>query len=452
MSTDLMTRLSNYLASGTGIYLNLGNKVITASVHHNHMFPTEIHLRLRTPVVVTSLQEFYRQARLSLTVWDGTCYLGDLTDQEILAHTYYYYPKDHLVYLQKVDPWLEKLTLAHLQEVGPRIEELSLAYMFAVPLETWTKEVRPRHERIKAGTLDCSIFKRISPGTEFFFSEPGYPAVTLTLEKFTSPCGAWSDLHYVVTHDQPCGVPVNPAKNRFEHLSHLRNWYRKHVMQVTRKLEGDPMYSVYFATGSHRGLTLGQYLDSKDEKLFLTADKDGKDLFPVGSERFKDWHSTNVKYIEKHILPSSTSDASTPQNVMAPKHLMDYLLANRSFADLVPEIKTAMLRIALADRHLAGFPPGYNESCQAFIAGYDPPASNSSATNSSATNSSSNSSSSNSSSSSSSPATTATATAIVDPHTEQITKLQTIIDEQQAYIKHLEEKAKVMRAMIECVM
>jgi hypothetical protein len=358
-----------------------------------------------------------------------------------------------------------------MADVGPKGEKMTLAYMFAVPLETWTKDVRPRHERIKAGTLDCSIFKRISPGTEFFFSEPGYPAVTLTLEKFTSPCGSWSELHYVVTHDQPCGIPVNPAKNRYEHLSHLRNWYRKHVMQVVRPLRGDPMYSVYFATGSHRGLTLGQYLDSKDEKLFLTANKDGKDLFPVGSERFKDWHSTNVMYIEKHIL--SPSDPRTPQNVMAPKHLMDYWLANRSFVDLVPEAKVGMLRIALADRNASGLPPGYSESCQAFIDAYNPPASNSSCSSSSNSstnsNSSSSSSSSNSSSSSSSavtqscsavtqtssepPVTVAITQNSPEPSvTEQITKLQTIIEEQQGYIKHLEEKNRVMRAMIECVM
>jgi len=426
MSTDLMNRLSDYLTSGTGIYLDLGNKVITASVHYNHMFPTEIHLRLRTPVVVTSLQEFYRQARLSLTVWDGTCTLGDLTDQEILARTYYYYHQNEIAYMA---------------DVGPKGETLKLAYMFAVPLETWTKDVRPRHERIKAGTLDCSIFKRISPGTEFFFSEPGFPAVTLTLEKFTSPCGSWSELHYVVTHDQPCGVPVNPAKNRFEHLSHLRNWYRKHVM-LGSPLEGEPMYSVYFATGSHRGLTLGQYLDSKDEKLFLTADKDGKDLFPVGSERFKDWHSTNVKYIYTHH-PISPSDARTPQNVMAPKHLMDYWLANRSFVDLVPEAKVGMLRIALANRNASGFPPGYSESCQAFIDAYNPVTE---VTSASSSNSSTNSNSSSSTSSSSN------SSSAVVPHAEQITKLQTIIEEQQAYIKHLEEKNRVMRAMIGCVM
>jgi hypothetical protein len=197
------------------------------------------------------------------------------------------------------------------------------------------------------------------------------------------------------------------------------------------------MYSVYFATGSHRGLTLGQYLDSKDEKLFLTADKDGKDLFPVGSERFKDWHSTNVMYIEKHIL--SPSDPRTPQNVMAPKHLMDYWLANRSFVDLVPEAKVGMLRIALADRNASGLPPGYSESCQAFIDAYN------AVTEVASTSSSNRSSSSNSS------ATNSSISAVV-PHAEQITKLQTIIEEQQGYIKHLEEKNRVMRAMIECVM
>jgi len=127
--------------------------------------------------------------------------------------------------------------------------------------------------------------------------EPGFPAVTLTLEK---------DNHYrhcvredwdytvqlVASEHQPAGIDC-PGR-RFDHPEHLKNWYRKHVMKHRSWTNGSyedlpihPLYCTYFTSGSHRGLTLGQYLDSNDEKLFLTASKDGKDIFPAGSEHFK---------------------------------------------------------------------------------------------------------------------------------------------------------------------
>ena len=276
MSANLITQLSERLSSGSGIYLDLGGKLITASVYFQ---PFEIHVRLPTPVVVTTIQEFYHVARRSVTVWDRVTPLGELTDQELLNHTYYRYQ----IYEREPSP-------------GGYVSRYhTLNQILSVPLPDWLKQ-RQRHEVAKS-TLLADIFGRISQGTEFLYMEPGFPALTLTLEKDNHyRCHVSEEWDYevqlVASEHQPAGIDC-PGR-RFDHPQHLKNWYRKHVTKrrasTNSSSEGPsihPLYCTYFTSGSHRGLTLGQYLDSKDEKLFQTADKDGKEIFPVGSEHFK---------------------------------------------------------------------------------------------------------------------------------------------------------------------
>jgi len=268
MSADLITLLSERLTQGSGIYLDIGGKMITASVYFN---PFEIHVRLPTPVVVTTFQEFYRLARSSVTVWDSVTPLGELTDQELLNYIYY----RHQVYEREPSPG------------GYIGRHHTLTHILSVPVSDWLRQ-RQRHEKAK-NPLFQDIFKRISQGTEVLYMEPGFPAVTLTLEK---------DNHYrnyaredwdhivqlVASEHQPAGIDC--SGRRFDHPEHLKNWYRKHVTKRNPS-HIHPLYCTYFTSGSHRGLTLGQYLDSKKEGLFLTASKDGKEIFPAGSEHFK---------------------------------------------------------------------------------------------------------------------------------------------------------------------
>jgi hypothetical protein len=270
MSADLITQLSERLTQGSGIYLDIGGKMITASVYFS---PFEIHVRLPTPVVVTTLQEFYRLARSSVTVWDSVTPLGELTDQELLNHIYY----RHQVYEREPSPG------------GYVGHHHTLAHILSVPVSDWLRQ-RDRHEKAK-NPLFQDIFKRISQGTEVLYMEPGFPALTLTLEKdniyrnYVRP--DWDHIvQLVASKHQPAGIDC--SGRRFDHPEHLKNWYRKHVKRsYNHYLPVHPLYCTYFTSGSHRGLTLGQYLDSKKEGLFLTASKDGKAIFPVGSEHFK---------------------------------------------------------------------------------------------------------------------------------------------------------------------
>jgi hypothetical protein len=242
--------------------------MITASVYFS---PFEIHVRLPTPIVVTTLQEFYRLARHSVTVWDRVTSLGELTDQELLSHIYYRYQ----VYEREPSP-------------GSYVSRYyTLNQILSVPLPDWLRQ-RDRHEKAK-NPLFQDIFKRISQGTEVLYMEPGFPALTLTLEKdniyrnYARP--DWDHIvQLVASEHQPAGIDC--SRRRFDHPEHLKNWYRKHVTKRTPS-HIHPLYCTYFTEGSHRGLTLGQFLDSKDEKLFLTAEKDGKWIFPAGSEHFK---------------------------------------------------------------------------------------------------------------------------------------------------------------------
>jgi hypothetical protein len=270
MSADLITQLSERLTQGSGIYLDIGGKMITASVYFS---PFEIHVRLPTPVVVTTLQEFYRLARHSVTVWDRVTSLGELTDQELLNHIYY----RHQVYEREPSPG------------GYVGHHHTLAHILSVPVSDWLRQ-RDRHEKAK-NPLFQDIFKRISQGTEVLYMEPGFPALTLTLEKdniyrnYARP--DWDHIvQLVASKHQPAGIDC--SGRRFDHPEHLKNWYRKHVKRsYNHYLPVHPLYCTYFTSGSHRGLTLGQYLDSKKEGLFLTASKDGKEIFPAGSEHFK---------------------------------------------------------------------------------------------------------------------------------------------------------------------
>jgi hypothetical protein len=194
-----------------------------------------------------------------------------MSDLELLNHIYY----RHQVYEREPSP-------------GGYVGRYhTLNHILSVPVSDWLKQ-RQRHEKAKS-PLFQDIFKRISQGTEVLYMEPGFPALTLTLEK---------DNHYrhharedwdhivqlVASEHQPAGIDC--SGRRFDHPEHLKNWYRKHVTKRTPS-HIHPLYCTYFTEGSHRGLTLGQFLDSKDEKLFLTAEKDGKWIFPAGSEHFK---------------------------------------------------------------------------------------------------------------------------------------------------------------------
>jgi hypothetical protein len=294
MSTDLITQLSERLTQGSGIYLDLGGKLITASVYFQ---PFEIHVRLPTPVVVTTIQEFYHVARRSVTVWDRVTPLGELTDQELLNHTYYRYQ----IYEREPSP-------------GGYVSRYhTLNQILSVPLPDWLKQ-RQRHEVAKS-PLFQDIFKRISQGTEVLYMEPGFPALTLTLEK---------DNHYrhharedwdhivqlVASEHQPAGIDCHG--HRFDHPEHLKNWYRKHVTKCTPS-HIHPLYCTYFTSGSHRGLTLGQYLDSKKEGLFLTASKDGKEIFPAGSEHFKAF-APAVATVATVATPVTASNSSASSN------------------------------------------------------------------------------------------------------------------------------------------
>ena len=290
MSANLITQLSERLTQGSGIYLDIGGKVITASVYFQ---PFEIHVRLPTPVVATTIQEFYHVARRSVTVWDRVTPLGELTDQELLNHIYY----RHQVYERDPSP-------------GGYVGRYhTLNHILSVSVPDWLKQ-RQRHEKAKS-PLFQDIFKRISQGTEVLYMEPGFPALTLTLEK---------DNHYrhharedwdhivqlVASEHQPAGIDCHG--HRFDHPEHLKNWYRKHVTKCTPS-HIHPLYCTYFTSGSHRGLTLGQYLDSKKEGLFLTASKDGKEIFPVGSEHFKAF-APAVATVATPVTASNSSASS----------------------------------------------------------------------------------------------------------------------------------------------
>jgi len=225
--------------------------------------------------------------------------LGELTDQELLNHIYY----RHQVYEREPSP-------------GGYVGRYhTLNHILSVPVPDWLKQ-RQRHEKAKS-PLFQDIFKRISQGTEVLYMEPGFPALTLTLEK---------DNHYrhyaredwdhivqlVASEHQPAGIDC--SRRRFDHPEHLKNWYRKHVTKGTPS-HIHPLYCTYFTSGSHRGLTLGQYLDSKKEGLFLTASKDGKEIFPAGSEHFKAFAPVATATATATVASnSSASNSSSSSN------------------------------------------------------------------------------------------------------------------------------------------
>ena len=326
MSADLITQLSERLTQGSGIYLDIGGKVITASVYFS---PFEIHVRLPTPVVAMSLQEFYRLARSSVTVWDGKCTLTEMSDQELLDHIYY----RHQVYEREPSP-------------GGYVGRYhTLKHILSVPLPDWLKQ-RQRHEKAKS-PLFQDIFKRISQGTEVLYMEPGFPALTLTLEK---------DNHYrhharedwdhivqlVASEHQPAGIDCHG--HRFDHPEHLKNWYRKHVKRsLCHYLPVHPLYCTYFTSGSHRGLTLGQYLDSKKEGLFLTASKDGKEIFPAGSEHFKAFApavaTATVAVASNSCNSSSNSSSSSSNSSSVAEESKESLISSSSSSSVTEESK-----------------------------------------------------------------------------------------------------------------